>query len=162
MKTTLDAPIDTLDEHEQSFVAMIRKHGWVQTSLSAEGGHANFAYTTGFWATTGFPEIIVFSLDPKIVHDIFWDLFRDVQAGRLPPVSTRTSSVFEKSDAILLPCSKGRYSEYLGWNRWFYGGDGFDCLQLVWPDASGRFPWQPDVEEKFRNAQPDLTENGWL
>ncbi|HEY1605029.1 MAG TPA: DUF4262 domain-containing protein [Allosphingosinicella sp.] len=30
----------------------------------------------------------------------------------------------------------------LGWSRWFYGGDVFPYLRLVWPDRVGLFPWE--------------------
>jgi hypothetical protein len=50
----------------------------------------------------------------------------------------------------------------LGWSRWFYGGDAFPCLQIVWSDRDGRFPWQSGFDPALAGLQPDLTENGWL
>lgn len=48
---------------------------------------------------------------------------------------------------------KRRYREYLGYARWFYDGDGFDVLQIVWPDKQASFPGEPNctLEE---NVQP--------
>ncbi|HEY2534440.1 MAG TPA: DUF4262 domain-containing protein [Xanthobacteraceae bacterium] len=46
-------------------------------------------------------------------------------------------------------------------SRWFYGGDDFLCLQLVFPDTSGHFPWSSGSSEGFRTAQPDLTAGNW-
>jgi len=49
-----------------------------------------------------------------------------------------------------------------GESRWFYGGDDFPCLQIVWPDRAGRFPWEADFDAQFEGNQPDLTEQGWV
>lgn len=81
MRTALDAPTETLDEHERSFVASIREHGWFRTSVFAEEGQPGFSYTTGFWHNTGLPELIVFGLKNEIAHDVLWELFSDAQAG---------------------------------------------------------------------------------
>jgi hypothetical protein len=32
---------------------------------------------------------------------------------------------------------------HLGYALWFYCGMGFPVLQVVWPDRSGHFPWDP-------------------
>jgi hypothetical protein len=53
------------------------------------------------------------------------------------------------------------YADHLGWTRWFYGGDRFPCLQIVWPDRAGVFPWEPGFDATFSNDQADLTEHGW-
>lgn len=57
--------------------------------------------------------------------------------------------------------AKRHFANFLGWSRWFYGGDEFPCLQLVWPDRSGLFPWEPDFDPEFGGDQPDPTEQGW-
>jgi Domain of unknown function (DUF4262) len=162
MLTALDARADALDSHEQDFVAQIREHGWFRTNVFADEERPGFSYTTGFWLTTGFPEIIVFSLKTETAHSILWDLFREVHSGKIPAIGRAVSDIFGNTNAALIPCAKKHYRDYLGWSRWFYAGDEFDCLQLVWPDKAGIFPWQPNFDEDFRNAQPDLTEAGWV
>ena len=160
MRTALDAQSDALDDQEKKFVLNIREHGWFRTNVFAEEGHAGFSYTTGFWCTLGFPEIIVFSLKSETAHAVLWDVFRDVKAGKKPPTRKRTD-VFGNMDGVLFSVSSEKYAEYLGWSRWFYGGDEFPCLQLVWPDTHGIFPWQKGAEERFRGDHPDLTTKGW-
>ena len=48
------------------------------------------------------------------------------------------------------------HREYLGFARWFYGGDDFVALQCVWPDRSHRFPWHEGTAPTFRQIQPVL------
>ena len=156
MATALDAPVDVLDVHERNFVANIREHGWFATCVHHDESGPGFTYTTGFWLTLSFPEIIVFSLRREAAHDILWDIFHDVRAGRPPPVA-QPARLFANADGILLPVLVRHYPDYLGWSRWFYGNDDFQCLQLIWPDTRGNFPWQSGAEMRFRDSQPNLS-----
>ena len=70
--------------------------------------------------------------------------------------------MFANLPAYLFPVAKAYYAEHFGWNRWFYAGDDFPCLQLIWPDRNGVFPWEKGFDETFREDQPDLSEHGWL
>ena len=53
------------------------------------------------------------------------------------------------------------YEEYLGYARWFFKGDDFPAMQLVWPDRMHRFPWQSDFEEALRQHQPLLCQTSY-
>ncbi|HYM17677.1 MAG TPA: DUF4262 domain-containing protein, partial [Micropepsaceae bacterium] len=162
MRTALDAPTNALDAHEQKFVSNIRKHGWCSTSVFPEDKSHGFTYTTGFWVTLGCPEVILFSLDGKKAHDILWDLFRDTKARGHIAVGKYVPDILANGGAYFFPVSTQRYPEYLGWSRWFYAGDDFPCLQLVWGDTRGVLPWQSDFEGRFENSQPDLSSEGWI
>ena len=162
MRTALDADPAKLDQHERNFVAKIREHGWSATHVGADDEGPGFVYTTGFWLRFGHPELIVYSLSGETAHNTFWHLYRELEAGRRAPVGAETSEIFENVPAVLLPVAQRHYREHLGWSRWFYAGDGFECLQLLYPDRHGRFPWSPDASKESRAAQPDLTEGNWF
>ena len=161
MRTALDAPIDALDEQERNVVDKIRQHGWFGTAVGADGGEPGFYYSTGFWLTLNFPEVIVFSLQGQRAHETLWALFRLLQAGTRPAIATSIGDIFIDFDAMLLPVATRHYAGYLGWSRWFYGGDGFPCLQLIWPDEQNVFPWQLGFTDRLKQKQPDLTEQRW-
>ena len=161
MLTALDAPAEKLDDQETNFVKQIRKYGWFRSNIFEDETRPGFSYTTGFWSGTDSPEVIVFSLKSEIAHDVLWDVYRDVKAGEKLPVGQRLSNVFANIEAVLLPVSKDFYPTYLGWNRWFYGGDDWPCLQLIWPDRNGAFPWEEGYEERFANSQPNLSGLAW-
>jgi hypothetical protein len=162
MLTALDAPADALDEDERSFLALIREHGWARRGVFADEEGPGFSYTTGFWVTVNQPELILFGIKDEVVHDVFWDLFHDGKEGRHLPPGTRTDNVFGSSPVYAFAVAKRHYESFLGWDRWFYAGDDFPCLQLVWPDRAGLFPWEPGADPAFQNSQPDLTDGGWL
>lgn len=157
MLTALEAPPEKLDDHEKNFVAQIRKHGWFRTSVFEEDDKSGFSYTTGFWCGAKAPEVIVFSLRPELAHNVLWEIYRDVAAGVSFPTGQRLSNVFANIEAVFLPVAKEFYLNYLSWNRWFYAGADWPCVQLVWPDANGAFPWEAGHEGRFATSQFNLT-----
>jgi hypothetical protein len=161
MRTALDAPPEALDADEQSFVAKVRDHGWFRTAVFADEEGPGFSYSTGFWIKARKPEIILFGMKSEIAHQIFWDLFREAEAGRDIVVGQRTDGIFGNAPAYAFAMAKRHYADHLGWSRWFYGGDDFPCLQIVWPDRAGIFPWETGFDRAFADLQPDLTEDGW-
>jgi hypothetical protein len=161
MHTALDADPSLLDQQEKNFVAKIREHGWFGTNVGADDEGPGFSYTTGFWLNLKFPEIIIFSLSGKVAHDTFWYIYKELKAGGAFEIGEPTDTIFESSQAVLLDVNTRHFPEFLGWSRWFYGSDSFKCLQLVWPDREGRFPWDPAAAEEFVRSQPCLTGGEW-
>lgn len=159
--TALEAPEGTLDTDEQRFVDMIREHGWFNTRIFAdEGGQPDYNFTTGFEVTLRCPEIMVFAFPKDVAHTILQDIFEQVEGGlKLEP--NKAYNNFTNLPVIFQPVKKALYADYLGWSRWFYAGDHFDCWQMVWSDREGRFPWHPDFEMKYAVMQADLSEGGW-
>jgi hypothetical protein len=162
MLTALDAPPDALDESERAFVAKVKEHGWFRRNVFGDNEGPGYSFTTGFWVNAHQPELIIFSTKSEIAHDVLWDLYRDAKSGRALPIGKRTDAVFANLPAYVFPVAKMHYHDLLGWSRWFYGGDDFPCLQIVWPDRAGTFPWEPKFDAKFRSDQPDITERGWI
>ena len=162
MITALDAPFIALDADEKVFVAKIREHGWFRTSVSSDDEGPGFSYTSRLWVNTGKPEVIMFGMKSEVAHDVFWDLFRDAQAGHSLKQGVQLDEVFGNLPAYAFPVAKRFYREYLGWNQWLYAGDNFPCVQIVWPDRDGEFPWRQGFDPTFAKDQPDLTESGWL
>lgn len=161
MRTALDAPPTHLVKGEQHFVEQIRKHGWISTHVASDDDGPGFTYTTGYWLKFDFPELILFSLGGQVAHNAFWHIYNELAAGGRFPVGEPIEDIFQKFPAVLFPVSMQKYESHLGWCRWFYGSDNFECLQLVFPDSSGHFPWSSRSSESFRTAQPDLTAGGW-
>jgi len=163
IKTIRDNRDAEFDDHEHLFLEKVDQVGWFATHVfDAEGEEPDFTFTTGYWLNAGFAETIVFGLPKDTAHDVLWDMFNDIEANKKPPIGVSTSSIFANIDAYLFPVAKRHYREYLGQSRWFYDGDDFPCLQLVWPDADGIFPWQSGYDKKHKDVQPDLTEHGWV
>lgn len=54
------------------------------------------------------------------------------------------------------PVEGAYYEEYLGWAVHYYARRSFPVLQVVWPDAAARFPFERGFEERYRSQQPLL------
>ncbi|MBB4000481.1 DUF4262 domain-containing protein [Aureimonas pseudogalii] len=161
MRTVLDVPAKTLDTSEMAFVAEVREHGFIRTEVSGDREGPGFSYSTGFWVTTSQPEFIMFGMMGEAAHTVFWDLYRDAQAQAALSFGKKTDRVFANLPACIFPIAKRFYADHLGWSRWFYRGDEFPCLQVVWPDREGVFPWEAGFDPAFSDRQSDLTEQGW-
>ena len=161
MRTLLDAPLDALKPPEHAFAAKVREDGFFRAEVFGDAVGPGFSYSTGFWVSTGQPEIIMFSIKGEIAHDEFWDMFRLAKGNTPLSLGKPTNQVFANRTAYVFPIAKRFYPDYLGWSRWFYGGDDFPCLQIVWPDREGVFPWEGRFDPAQPGGQPDLTEHGW-
>lgn len=162
MLTALDADPNALDEHEKNFVANVREHGWFGTHVFADDSGSGFSYSTGFWLNAAAPEIITFGVkESSNAHQALWNVYNDLRKGRVLAPETRISDILDGLDVVLLPVDLRFYRDHLGWSVWFYAGDSFPCLQLVWPDRTNKFPWETGFDLEFANSQPDLTSGAW-
>jgi Domain of unknown function (DUF4262) len=162
MLTTLDAPYDKLDEHERNFVDRIREHGWFGTHVYGDSENPSFTYTTGFHLMLNQPELIMFSTKKEITHQVFWDVYNDLKGGATLTIGKPTKEIFANLHAVVFRMAVEHYREYLGWSRWFYAGQPFPCVQIVWPDKRDVFPWEDGFDQSFVDDQIDLTKNGWV
>ncbi|MEL7027581.1 MAG: DUF4262 domain-containing protein [Pseudomonadota bacterium] len=156
MKTALDLDDALLDADERSFVENVRKHGWFGTHVFEDAEGPGFSYTTGFWHKFAFPELILFALPKEVSHEIFWNFYNDLEAKKRSAVNKPISQIINGYDVIIKEVRPDHFAEYLGWNRWFYGGDNFEACQVFFPDKSGRFPWSEDTSSEFSKLQPNL------
>lgn len=161
METSLELKFSTLDDQEKVFVNNIREHGWFGTHVNDDEEGPGFSYTTGFWHRFKVPEVVVFSIPSEATHQIFWNIFNDLEAGKQFPLDTPIAGVLNEYDVFMGRISKDHFNEYLGWNQWFYRGDHFEAQQLIWPDKSGNFPWSDGASSSFIGTQSNLTGHNW-
>ena len=161
MRTKLDTPFEAIEPFERAFVAKVREHGFFRAEVFGDAIGPGFSYSTGFCVTTGQPEIVMFSTEAEIAHNVFWNMFRLAEANIPVSLGKPTYQVFANRSAYVFPIAKNFYASHLSWSRWFYGGDDFSCLQIVWPDREGAFPWETTFDPAMAGRQSDLTEHGW-
>lgn len=129
----------------------IDKYGWHLTGVFPTEDApmpTYFCYTTGL-IERGHPELVTFGLQPRIAHmlmTIAYDEF--IKKGRVfqdgeTVAGLANLPVFFRS----MPADHPEYP--LGTGRRLYGVDTFPALQMVLPDAQGRFPWDPGCDEKM-------------
>ena len=161
MTTALDLPAEKLDEVETRFVEAIQKFGWFCTRVAGDEAGPAFSYTSGIWEKAKHSELIMFGLPKDTSYGVFEGIYRDLDRGIIVETGVPLSNVFGSAVAYAFPVAEKHCAEYLGWSRWFYRGNAFPCIQIVWPDRTGKFPWEADFDPAFCDDQPDLSELGW-
>jgi hypothetical protein len=144
-----------VDKTEQLVLDNIERYGCHVWEIAAEGELPAFQYSVGIQRTTGAPELIIIGLKSDVAHWAINEYRRFVQGGRRFKHGEKCADFFEGLEVVFLQVDRIHYPEYFGWNHWFYRGDNFEVLQLVWPSAEGFWPWQPHAAE-FGRGQPFL------
>jgi Domain of unknown function (DUF4262) len=100
-----------------------------------------FAYMIGIQRTTKAPELVI-GLKQPIAHFILNKYNRRVQQGEKFSKDQMYSGFLEDFECTFKKVDRTHYPEYLGWARWLYKRQEFGTLQIVYPNASGNWPWQ--------------------
>ncbi len=151
-------PAETEEDRERKLVSDIERVGWHVIMVPEDGEGPSLAYSIGLSRTFGHPEIIVFGLDPDLMHRMINSVGEEVGRGRRFADGQVASGILEGYDVRFLHVARRRYPEHFGYARWYYNGDDFPALQCLWPDRQGRFPTDADYAEPLRARQPLLAE----
>jgi len=147
------APWQIHDRMEDIVRENVANHGCHVMLVSSDGEAPAFAYSIGLTRTHGQPELICFGLREEVMHFMINELGERMAGGARFHHGDRISGLIDDYDCILRRTDRARYREYLGYALWFNEGDGFDVLQIVWPDKQKRYPWEPDYAAP-RGQQP--------
>jgi Domain of unknown function (DUF4262) len=169
--TVLDDPRDGFSEDERKVIEDVEEFGfhWISVGQSEQDALDSpewrdvpgWSYTIGLYARCAHPELVVFTLDNEIVGALFWDLARQIAAGRkleAGEVYEDALPSFDGQTCSFELVSSGWAPELFGWAEWFYKGARFPVLQYLWPDRHGKFATDDDVLAAVRESQPTLVE----
>ena len=141
------------------FAADIATYGWIVMKVAANSApDPDFAYSIGLFQTYEHPEIILVGLDAETAHTIINDVGAAVRDGKRYAAGTTSDEFLEGYEVTFRAVPDHQYGAYLGWGRRYYAGRAVPALQLVFPDRSGRWPWDDHASPEFRAAQPILAD----
>jgi hypothetical protein len=153
---------DELHPAEQKAIETIGRVGWMVMRISPNEGDENprwFAYTVGLAVTFHWPELICFGLDHEVAGAVLNNAVGELRNRAIRPVpGLELCEVLEHGTVRLHAFSPAGYSDHLGWAMWYAAREGlnpaeFSCLQVLWPDKSGRFPGDPACDPGIAEAQ---------
>jgi hypothetical protein len=147
------------DHHEDVIRETVAAHGWSVQLIpaGARDDEPPFAYTVGLFRTLGHAELIVVGLRHELMHAMLNNLGERARDGGPLPVDAPIAGVIEGHDVRLRPVRAAEsYRDHVGYAMWFNGGREFPLLQVVWPDADGRFPGEPGADDRLAAQQPLL------
>ncbi len=145
-----------LDVH---ILGKIRRDGWYPLHVAPQGPVQGFSYSLGFYANYGQAEVVVVGLPPMVAQE-----FLDILARRVveaaPPFEMYKGydGIAEGSKIAFVPVAIRHFPEHFEYGGWFYHSLDTDVpfVQMVWPDAKGKFPWEKGYDPAYRDAQPLL------
>jgi hypothetical protein len=146
------------DEGGRKAIADIREHGvHILHVFDPEGNDPEFSYTVGLWHTHQHPEVLIAGLKEDLRHTLLNNLNFKIGQGKLFTDGLSSTDVLEGHNCYFQEIPEEHFREYFGWNRWFYGGNDFSAVQMLWPNIYGVYPWDEKASEALRQMQPVLT-----
>jgi len=151
-----------LNAEEQRIVDDVEQFGWHITCVGPPIGSEDrtewFGYTIGLAKTFGWPELICFHVDLRVIANLLNLAVEECRRrGVVPSAGLELTGVVEGAPARLAP-TKPMADYYLKNARWFAEREGlpFSVLQLLWPDNTGHFPDDPGCEQDVRRWQTPM------
>ena len=148
---------DQMSADQLRVLADIDEHGVHLVHVAEDGGRPGYSFTIGMPYSFDAPEVIVFGLPQDIAQDLLDAVVDEAADGTRLVADAQHADLLHGYPVKLLPVPKSAYATYLAQACWAHEGDAFDCLQLVWPDKQGRWPWSPGVRDGFPALQPILS-----
>ncbi len=145
------------DEMEDIVVDNVREHACHVMIVASDGRGPGFAYSIGLEQSFRQPELLCFGLDGAVMHQMINGVRDRMADGEVFADGARISDLIEDHDCVLRRVSRHRYKDFFGYALWFYDGDQFEALQIVWPDPQGRMPWEAGY-----TLNPALQPDTWL
>jgi hypothetical protein len=147
-------------EHEldKAIIRNVREHGCHIVGISADKKGPGYAFSIGLFANYGQAEVVIFGFEGRDAARII-NIVRDLAAaGRKFVAGDVCDDILIDHKVSFVEVPLEAYRDYLGTAIWFYfkSPRPFPCLQIVWPDREGRFPWQSDYDASFKELQPLL------
>lgn len=150
-------PGELEDDAERACVANVDSAGWEVLLVGAgDEGEPAFAYTIGLLHRAGHPELLVSGLRMELMHDVLNQVAAAIMGGAAVPPGRGLEGVLAGVPLLAEEVAPSALGHTVTWSRWFHRRD-VTAVQLVWPDTSARFAWQPGASPRLDPAQPP----GW-
>jgi len=146
------------DKYECKAIEDIRQHGvHILHVFDDNGVSPDFSYSVGLWHTHGHPEVLISGLKEDLRHRLLNNLNYQIEHGRQYMDGHSCTDVIDGYRCYFQKLPKRQYRKHLGWDRWFYGDDEFDAMQMLWPSVDHIYPWEEKASEFLKSSQEVLT-----
>ncbi|MFJ9359380.1 DUF4262 domain-containing protein [Streptomyces mirabilis] len=123
---------------------------WV---FDPDGRLPPFAYTIGFKATFGHPEMVVAGLPEGTSEGVLTSVLAELESGTTFSDGDVSDDVLEAFAVRFRAVPADSLFGILAQAFEFYGGQNFEALQLCWPDKDGNFPGDEDAPAWLNERQ---------
>jgi hypothetical protein len=147
-------------EHEadEAIIRNVCKYGCHIVGIGADEHGPGYEFSIGLFLNYRQAELVIFGLDPDVSVPIINDVRDRAAKGQKFFVGDVSEDILVGHKVCFVEVPLVLYPEYLGTAIWFYGNPPrrFPCLQIVWPDREGRFPWDAGCDAGVKACQPLL------
>lgn len=136
-------------DHAQAIAAIVELKGYAVEPVRADpaAGRPTYSYTIGLEDLLSHPELLVVGLDGEMASRLADEFVDHLRAGGELPASTPFVGMLGPDlPCVLLPVDVTDHADWFDGLADFYAHRPARVLQLVYPDAQGRFPWQTDAD----------------
>jgi hypothetical protein len=146
----------------------IRRFGWTAIYVGDYRSAPTWAYTIGFHASLGAPEVIIFDVPMASANSLFHEIYSDLKAGMLVMRDKEPWRPDEfEHPLVWREVHPSRLYDNDPENPWLGLAEDFAMIlapetgpitafQLVISDPAGRLPWDSRYDERLRPLQREL------
>lgn len=146
---------ESLGDYLMQVQRIMERRGWAVQGVGSDGDFPQFSYTVGL-SKVGHPEVIALGLPMEVMHNVLNNVGTAVVEKHQtfqPLPGYRYDNIVENYAVIFRACSNRQFNVA----RRFFGED-IGALQLLWPDAEGRYPTDANFREQLKPFQPLIEE----
>lgn len=115
------------------------KNAWSIVYSQAEDGGVNWAYTVGLWEHFKHPEIMVSALSHQVSVNVLNILGNYIKQGRTIQTHVNENGILKTLPARFYPIEAHHMVSHLRMVSIYQPSWMTQGLELIWPDAQGRF-----------------------
>lgn len=148
------------EQLRQKLLADAEDYGNAVVQVAGDEHGAPYSFTVGAWRRFGVAEVVVIGLPPEMAAMLVNAYVAKAACGERFRAGELYYDFFEDVPVTFERVATKWYPEYFGSAFLLYRTGGFPAMQIIVPASGGRWPWQPDAPEGFREWQPVLTDSG--
>ncbi|WP_326645324.1 DUF4262 domain-containing protein [Streptosporangium sp. NBC_01755] len=145
-----------LDEADLAMLRSVRNRGWAVVMIPEDEDGPGWAFTVGLWHTLRSPEVVMLGLRVDVMGNCLNTLADQIAAGHHLVEGRERDDVIRNYPVVAKTVDTSWYRSLFGTALHFYQRPPLPFMEIVWPDAAGRFPWNDGCAPRLRELQPAL------
>jgi len=125
--------------------------------LLGDQDDTRWGYTIGLWQQHSHPEVIIFGLGPGLCVQLLNRINKFLKDGRRFDGGTSADDVLAGYLCYFENILPANYGDWFAGDTWFYDGDDFSAVQMIWPTPGHVYPWQTEADDDLATVQPIIS-----
>jgi hypothetical protein len=142
---------------DQDIHEAIKRYG-LMVLRDCGGEHGQVRTITCGFTEHGLPELICLGLDSELIWRRMNQVFHEMVIAKIRQPGPFVTDEWFSMEMRVVNAERKLAAQYAYGTERYYAGTGKtpQYMQMAWPDATGKFPWEPGFAQKYRDQQPNL------